>query len=221
MTRQRLGQAILRQAFLGQAILLLITALCGTTMAVASPGESEYTVCVACHGANGGGNAALNSPALAGQDAGYLARQLNSFKSGWRGADSRDVFGAQMQGMATTLTSEQAVADVAAYIAAMPPMTSSETPEGNLRNGENQYNGACGACHGGKAQGNPALNAPRLAGLDSAYIKLQYQNFAAGIRGVNPEDKYGRQMRMMATMLPSEKDLDDVIAFIHASSQAD
>ncbi|MCZ6831624.1 MAG: cytochrome c, partial [Gammaproteobacteria bacterium] len=79
----------------------------------------------------------------------------------------------------------------------------------------------CGACHGGKAQGNPALNAPRLAGLDSAYLKRQYQNYVAGIRGAHADDRYGKQMAMMATLLSTEQDLDDVIAFIHASSRAE
>ena len=37
-------------------------------------GEALYATCVACHGADGAGNAALNSPALAGQDAAYLER---------------------------------------------------------------------------------------------------------------------------------------------------
>ena len=52
-------------------------------------------------------------------------------------------------------------------------------------------------------------------------MKRQYQNYAAGIRGVHPDDRFGKQMAMMATMLSSEQDLDDVIAFIHASSQAE
>ncbi len=202
------------------AVILLLVVAHGGAMADA-PGKSEFSVCVACHGGNGEGNPALNSPALAGQDASYLVRQLNHFKSGVRGAKPEDSYGAQMRGMAASLATEKAVQDVAAYIAAMPAVPSREKPTGNLRNGENQYNGACGACHGGKAQGNPALNAPRLAGLDSAYLKRQYQNFAAGIRGTHPDDRFGRQMAMMATMLGSEQDLDDVIAFIHASSQAE
>jgi len=199
--------------------LLLLLPIAAASVHASGPGASEYAACSACHGANGEGNPALNAPALAGQDARYLARQLTHFKSGVRGGAPGDQFGAQMRGMAATLGSEQAVADVAAYLAAMPVVASAEEPAGNLRNGENQYNGACGACHGGKAQGNPALNTPRLAGLDSAYLKRQYQNFAAGIRGAHADDRYGRQMAMMATALSTAQDLDDVIAFIHASSR--
>ncbi len=200
-------------------VTLLVAATFTATAALAAPGEAEYANCVACHGARGEGNPALNSPALAGQDADYLARQLMHFRNGLRGDDPADTYGAQMRGMAATLADEQAVKDVSAYIAAMPALPSAEEPVGNLRNGENQYNGACGACHGGKAQGNPALNAPRLAGLDSAYLKRQYRYFGNGLRGGDPSDRYGRQMAMMANMLKSEQDLDDVIAFIHASSR--
>jgi cytochrome c oxidase subunit 2 len=181
----------------------------------ASVGEKLYGSCVACHGAGGEGLAAMNSPALAGQNEAYLARQLSNFRAGIRGADANDTTGMQMRGMAATLADETAVRDVAAYLAGLPvTATPTDIAGADLRNGENQYNGACGACHGGAAQGNPGLGAPRLAGLDSAYLKRQYQNFAAGIRGSNPDDRLGQQMKMMATMLASEKDLDDVIAFI-------
>jgi cytochrome c oxidase subunit 2 len=84
-----------------------------------------------------------------------------------------------------------------------------------LRNGNNLYHGKCGACHGGHAEGNPALNAPRLAGLDATYIRRQFSHFRDGVRGTDPRDVSGRQMAMMARTLPTERDLDDVIAFIH------
>jgi len=178
-------------------------------------GEKLYGSCVACHGANGEGVAAMNAPALAGQLQAYLVRQLNNFKAGMRGADTADTNGMQMRGMAATLADDAAVGDVAAYLASLPVTTvAAQTADADLRNGENQYNGACGACHGGAAQGNLGLSAPRLAGLDPVYIKRQYQNFAAGIRGSHPDDRLGLQMKMMATMLPTEKDLDDVIVFI-------
>ncbi len=178
-------------------------------------GEKLYAACLACHGAKGEGVEAMSSPAIAGQNEAYLVRQLDNFRAGIRGADTNDATGMQMAGMAATLANEAAVANVAAYIAGLPVTAAGvDTAGADLRNGENQYNAACGACHGGAAQGNKGLSAPRLAGLDAVYLKRQYQNFAAGIRGSHPDDRLGRQMKMMATMLSSEKDLDDVIAFI-------
>jgi cytochrome c553 len=79
-------------------------------------GKQLYTVCVACHGQKGEGNQQLNSPRLAGQNDWYLVRQLDAFKKGLRGAKPEDTYGAQMKPMAATLTTDQAVKDVVAYI---------------------------------------------------------------------------------------------------------
>jgi len=116
--------------------------------------------------------------------------------------------------MAGTLADDAAIENVVAYIAAFPVPAAQAGYEFNQRNGENQYNSACGACHGAEAQGNPALNAPRLAGLDAAYLERQYKNFGSGLRGAHPKDRYGRQMKMMATMLRTDADRHDVIGFI-------
>ncbi|MEP6899173.1 MAG: c-type cytochrome, partial [Rhodanobacter sp.] len=40
--------------------------------------------CLACHGADGGGQAAAGNPRLAGLDAAYLRKQLDDFASGTR-----------------------------------------------------------------------------------------------------------------------------------------
>ncbi len=178
-------------------------------------GKAAYGTCVACHGAAGEGNEALNSPVLAGLDAVYLERQLKHFKSGVRGG-AGDTLGMQMRGMAATLADDAAIANVSAYIAAMPNPGLKTQIEADIRNGEVQYNAACGACHGATAEGNSALNAPRLAGQHISYIERQYRNFGAGVRGNHPDDRYGRQMKMMASMLATEKDIKDVMAFIAA-----
>lgn len=183
---------------------------------LAADGKQLFAPCVACHGNKGEGNAALNAPAIAGQDAIYLERQLRNFRNRRRGADKSDVFGAQMQASATTmLPDDAAVAKVASYVASLPKTVDATPATGNLHNGNNLYQGKCGACHGGSAEGNPALKAPRLAGLDAPYIKRQFAHFRDGVRGTDPQDTPGRQMAMMAKTLPTERDLDDIIAFIH------
>ena len=79
-------------------------------------GEQLYTACASCHGAAAQGNAALSAPALADRDGWYLYRQLNLFKSGYRGGHPEDTLGAQMMSSARLLQDEQAVKDVVAYI---------------------------------------------------------------------------------------------------------
>ena len=196
--------------------MLGIVALCQVALAEEGAGEALYAPCVACHGSDGAGNPGLNAPALAGQDAAYIGRQVRHFQTGVRGADPRDTLGKQMQGMAATLATPEAVQAVSGYIAGLPADTGGDAPEHDKRNGEVQYNASCGACHGPKAQGNPSLNAPNLAILDESYLRRQYANFQQGIRGAHPDDKYGKQMQMMSSMLATEKDVDDVIGFILA-----
>jgi cytochrome c oxidase subunit 2 len=160
------------------------------------------------------GNPTLNAPAIAGQDAAYLERQLLNFRKDRRGAHKSDTFGAQMRVLAKALGDDAAVAKVAIYVASLPKTVSATPRAGDLHNGNNLYQGKCGACHGSKAEGNAALKSPRLTGLDAAYIKRQFAHFRDGVRGTDPQDVTGRQMAMMAKTLPTERDLDDVIAFI-------
>lgn len=198
-------------------ILIVITS-CVVLLAWSAQAEvdasAKYQVCASCHGAAGQGDVALQAPALAGQRAAYLERQLHNFKSGIRGADAADTLGAQMKAMAATLSDED-IPLVAAWLESLPAAPATPAA-GDLKNGNNYYQSKCGACHGGKAEGNSSLNAPALASLDAAYLKRQYGNFQQGLRGSHPDDRFGRQMKMMSTSLPSDKDLDDVIAFIQS-----
>jgi cytochrome c553 len=178
---------------------------------------AKFAPCIACHGEGGQGNALLGAPALAGQGAAYLQRQLTHFRTGVRGDDPRDTKGAQMKAMAATLSDED-VQLIAVYLSGLPVPAPAEPQGGDLKNGNNYYQSKCGACHGGQAEGNPGLNSPALASLDAAYLKHQFQNFQQGIRGTHPEDTYGRQMKMMSTSLPTDKDLDDVIFFIQSQA---
>jgi cytochrome c553 len=120
---------------------------------------AKYQSCAVCHGERGQGNIELGAPALAGQGAQYLERQLQYFKSGVRGTDPRDMQGLQMQAMAGALADED-IPVVAAYLSGLPPAVPTAVPKGDLKNGNNYYQSKCGACHGGQAQGNSGLNSP-------------------------------------------------------------
>jgi cytochrome c oxidase subunit 2 len=203
-------------ALIGPALLVLLTM---STTQADETAKTTYLACAACHGDTAQGNAELGAPALAGQGAEYLQRQLQHFKSGVRGGDPRDSQGAQMKAMAAPLTDGDILL-LSEYLAALPQALPVAQSEGDLKNGNNYFQATCGACHGGKAEGNPGLNSPALVILDAAYLKSQYKNFQLGIRGAHPDDTYGRQMKMMSNSLPSDKDLDDVIAFIQSQAVA-
>ena len=180
----------------------------------ATKGKAAYAVCAACHGANGMGNKALNSPQIAGQEPWYLERQLKNFKGGLRGANAKDPYGMQMRPMALTLANDQAVSDMAAYVSIMPASKPLEsTVKGDATAGKASYM-ICQTCHGPKGGGNKALNSPKLTGLQDWYIVRQLKNFKAGIRGTKSGDLFGMQMRPMAMTLANDEVINNVAAYI-------
>ncbi len=183
--------------------------------AIANTGKATYAQCIACHGEKGEGNNAVNAPAIAGQLDWYLQRQISNFQSGLRGSHKNDVYGAQMSAMIKQVN-EKDIADLVSYIAALEPVPNIASA-GDLKNGMSYYQGKCGGCHGGNAEGNAALNSPKLTGLSSEYLSRQMDNFIKGVRGTEQQDKYGRQMAMMAKIAP-QKELKDIIAFITAQN---
>jgi cytochrome c oxidase subunit 2 len=72
----------------------------------------------------------------------------------------------------------------------------------------------CSACHGANGMGNKALNAPQIAGQEPWYLERQLNNFKGGIRGANPKDTYGMQMRPMALTLANDQAVSDMAAFL-------
>jgi len=85
----------------------------------ATRGRDLYTICSACHGSQGEGNATLSSPRLVGLDDWYLLTQLEAYLDGTRGTHRDDVYGQQMAPAMGVLTNEQAVRDVVAYITSL------------------------------------------------------------------------------------------------------
>lgn len=83
-------------------------------------GESLFTTCATCHGADAHGNRDKNAPPLHRASDWYLVTQLANFKAGIRGTHPSDVTGSQMRPMALVLDDEQAMRDVVAYITSLP-----------------------------------------------------------------------------------------------------
>lgn len=175
--------------------------------------ENLYQSCAVCHGNAAQGDATFSAPALAGQSEAYLARQLRHFRDGVRGAGADDPQGVQMAVIAESLSGED-ISSLAAYLAGLAPLPVTGV-DGDLKNGSKLYQGNCGACHGASGEGNPSLNAPALAWLDATYIRRQIANFQGGLRGSHRDDRYGRQMSLMATGL-TPRDLRDIVAYLQS-----
>lgn len=177
-------------------------------------GKAGYTACASCHGAAGEGNIDLNAPRLAGLPDWYIARQVNHYQQGIRGANEGDEFGRQMAPMASLLTDDAALRNVTAYIQTLSPPEAEATVAGNAARGASHYV-SCGACHGARAEGSYALQAPQLAGQDDWYLKRQLSNFRQGIRGAHRDDPYGHQMVLMARSLQDEQSVNDLLAYLN------
>lgn len=78
----------------------------------------------------------------------------------------------------------------------------------------------CAACHGASAEGNLAMNAPRLNGQGAWYLERQLRQFKAGARGAHEKDPYGRMMAPMAATLVDEAAIADVAAYIASLPEA-
>ena len=198
------------------AVLLTGFALAGPATAQdLDAGKAAYAICLACHAADGAGNQPLNSPAVAGQEDWYLERQIKYFKEGIRGKHPKDIFGAQMVPMVMTLPDEAAVKNVAAYIASLPPAPpAASTVKGDAAKGKQTFSTICATCHGQDGKGQKVMNAPNLTLLQDWYLERQLKHFKEGIRGADPKDIFGQQMRPMAMTLPDDQAIKDVVAFI-------
>jgi cytochrome c oxidase subunit 2 len=108
----------------------------------------------------------------------------------------------------------ESAAEFNAWLQAQPTFAEREArPVGDPAAGQAQF-AVCSACHGAQGEGNQALNAPKLAGLDGWYIKKQLRNYQAGLRGSHEDDVYGRQMAPMAATLADEAAIDNLIAYL-------
>lgn len=201
---------------------LLAALLCGAAPTLAADlaaGKAAYAPCVACHGDQAQGNRALNAPRLNHLQPVYLVAQLNKFRAGIRGGEGASAAARPMAPMAAMLPDDQALLNVASYIASLDSPAPAQTVQGDAAMGADYYNQFCGACHGAGAVGNPSLNSPRLAGTDDWYLEAQLLAFRSGERGAHPEDTTGKQMRAMAVILPDEQAVRDVVAYLHSAGQ--
>lgn len=145
--------------------------------------------CLGCHGADGGGQAAAGLPRLAGLDASYLHRQLDSFADGTRDNPV-------MKPVATALTTDERQA-LAGYYSQLPlpaalarPATQPPAPDSRgallaTRGRWSRQVPACEQCHGPGGVGVGAAFPP-LAGQSAAYIAAQLKAWQQGRRHNDP-----------------------------------
>jgi cytochrome c553 len=138
-------------------------------------GEVLYRTCAACHQPDGSGEASNAIPMLAGQHFTVLVEQLVRFRTSKRTDPRMTAFASHH------LPRAQDVADVSAYIAALPAARPAQ-PISQHSGVALLYSGQCGACHGADGRGNGAARYPALAGQHYEYLLRQMQAMASGER---------------------------------------
>lgn len=130
--------------------------------------------CFLCHGAEGE-SASEVFPRLSAQNAEYIAKQLENFKTGKRKSSA-------MTSMVANLSPEDMSA-LGHFFAARPPHKEAAKDAQLAAVGQyiyqlgNKFSGvpACASCHGADAAGSTTL--PRLAGQFAAYTEAQLKQF--------------------------------------------
>jgi cytochrome c553 len=72
----------------------------------------------------------------------------------------------------------------------------------------------CLLCHGANANGNYGIRAPKISGMEPWYLARQLENFAAGVRGMPPDDVAGHEMGPVGGRVKNEGTLDAAVQFI-------
>jgi cytochrome c553 len=179
-------------------------------------GAPKAAVCSACHGPNGNSTTAL-WPKIAGQNAVYIAEQLQLFKAGVR-------VNPTMFPTVSTL-SDKDIDSIAVFFQAQTPV-GGEADASMWRAGENLYRfgdpareiPACTACHGPVGRGNTVADYPALRAQFADYVVKQLNDFASGARysGAKPGAPTSRNGEMMATIAKrlNSDDIKQLAAYI-------
>jgi cytochrome c oxidase subunit 2 len=171
--------------------------------------------CVVCHGEQGEGIPALGTPRIGGMAEWYLARELKYFHQGVRAATADDAHGTQMRAVVLASKTDAAgLEGLAGYFSTFDPPPAPALESGDVAHGEQLF-AVCVACHGADGKGSAALNTPGLVQQDGEYLVRQIENFRHGVRGADPRDIFGQQMRPIVTsVMQSRQDAVDVVAYI-------
>jgi cytochrome c553 len=149
--------------------------------------EEKAQICAGCHG-EGGKPIDKTTPAIWGQQQGYVYIQLRDFK---RGDRKNDI----MQPIASSMEREDMLA-IAEYLSKKPwpdlgqPRAPKEIAGRALRASSSV---GCTGCHLDQFQGDGTV--PRLAGMSRQYLTKTMDDFRSRARGNNP----GMSDLMLAT----------------------
>jgi cytochrome c553 len=141
-------------------------------------GRRVYITCAVCHRPDGWGSPDGSYPQIAGQLPTVIIKQLADIRA--RNRDNPLMYPFSVPRI---LGGPQNIADVAAYVAALP-MTpvNGKGPGVDLALGEKLYREYCMNCHGTTGMGNEEDHLPQIAGQHYAYLMRQFEAIRDGRR---------------------------------------
>ena len=77
--------------------------------------------------------------------------------------------------------------------------------------------GFCTVCHGAQGNGNPAIQAPKIAGIQPWYLKQELERFRGQLRGTRSGDVTGMEMQPVAMQL-NDQAIEAVVAYVGSFS---
>ncbi|MBK1655652.1 c-type cytochrome [Allochromatium vinosum] len=147
-------------------------------------GRRVYLTCAVCHGPEGWGTPDSAYPQIAGQWREVTIKQLADIRARHRDNPLMYPFS-----LTRILGGPQNLADVAAYVAALPMTTGNGVGPGvDLELGARLYAEHCADCHGERGEGKPAKPTPAIAAQHFPYLMGQFDAIRSGRRkNANPE----------------------------------
>lgn len=141
-------------------------------------GRAVYLTCAVCHLPEGWGSVDGMYPQIAGQLRTVVIKQLADFRAGNR--ENPLMYPFSVPGISG---GPHELADVAAYVAALPMTASNGLGSGtDLTLGESLYGEHCADCHGAAGEGDEAEHIPAIAGQHYAYLMRQFDAIRSGQR---------------------------------------
>jgi len=141
-------------------------------------GARVYQICSVCHRPEGWGSPDGVYPQIAGQHAGVIIKQLADIRA--RNRDNPIMYPFAVPG---TLGGVQEIADVAAYIAAMPMNPHNGVGPGtDLVYGKQLFVDSCAVCHGPQGEGSEQGLIPLIQGQNYLYMVRQFEWIRSGKR---------------------------------------
>jgi cytochrome c553 len=147
-------------------------------------GAEVYQICSVCHQPEGWGSLDGVYPQIAGQHPEVIIKQLADFRS--RNRDNPIMYPFAVPG---ALGGVQEIADVAAYIGAMPMNPRNGVgPGSDLEYGKQLYETNCAGCHGEQGEGDAKELVPLIQGQHFLYMVRQFEWIRSGKRrNANPK----------------------------------